>query len=63
MVLGVSLDPNSLGSTISTFKNMISNGIKDINNDSMSFVDVKDVAKMHIEACMDKNASGRYMCL
>jgi len=33
------------------------------NNDSMSFVDVRDCAAMHVAALETPGASGRYMCL
>merc|ERR550517_1732670 len=45
------------------FKRVCTGGMKESRNDSMSFIDVRDCAAMHVAGCENEETSGRYMCL
>lgn len=64
MVLGPMLHlGNDPVSTMGRFATWVMGGIQTAPNDSMSFVDVRDCAAMHVAALEQPTASGRYMCL
>ena len=63
LILGPQLQPgavsgNSLPWIVKILKGEAMN--KQIPNDSMSIIDVRDLASLHVAAAMNKNASGRY---
>lgn len=63
-VFGPMLQPGVNG-TMGWVASMAKNGPKDgkAANDSMSFVDVRDCAQMHVLAVENASAEGRYMCV
>jgi len=59
-VIGPILGPK-INATMKYFKNFSQGG--KARNDSMSFIDVRDCAAMHVAGCENEETSGRYMCL
>jgi nucleoside-diphosphate-sugar epimerase len=62
MVLGPMLQEGVNG-TMAALKGMCKGSMTQAPNDSMSFVDVRDCAAIHIAAYEKPDARGRYMCL
>lgn len=62
MVLGPQLQP-TVAATMDRLRTLAKGRIVKAANDSMSYIDVRDCAAMHVAACIRPEASGRYMCL
>lgn len=64
MVLGPMLHHgDGAVSTMGRLAAWVQGGLKSAPNDSMSFIDVRDCAALHVAALERPSASGRYMCL
>lgn len=62
MVLGPQLQPG-VGATMDRLLTLAKGRIKKAPNDSMSYIDVRDCAALHVAAFEKPEANGRYMCL
>jgi len=61
-VFGPMLQPG-VNATMGWIGNLAKGSKTQASNDSMSFVDVRDCAAMHVAALEKPDASGRYMCV
>lgn len=61
MIVGPMFHPDMHGS-LAFFKDILSQGdqLKEVPDDSMSFIDVRDLAQLELAALENKNAKGRY---
>ena len=64
MIVGPMFHPDMHGSLV-FFKDILTQGdkMKDIPDDSMSFIDVRDLAQLELAALENKNAKGTYIFL
>ena len=64
MIVGPMFHPDMHGS-LAFFKDILSQGdqLKEVPDDSMSFIDVRDLAQLELAALENKNAKGMYTYL
>ena len=62
MIVGPMFHPDMHGS-LAFFKDILSQGdqLKEVPDDSMSFIDVRDLAQLELAALENKNAKGTYV--